>query len=305
METKSKKKPILSIIATIAIVGSGTTIGLLAGRNFFSHNRALPTINIEVDEKDNELYEKFTNLKTMKVELNRYTNEFRPYQLVRLGLLNFEKSSYAQITNTGVVNASVANQEVYSKYIKENNSYFSESLSYGLMKIGWRFYQTDNEIKVYKSEGLKTSSTAKWADNATDTFSEVSFKESWGKSMKRPFIYTLNRLTIKEESSKVEDNKFIVNLSLEPDLATTNYAKQMKMTSELSAFPTFNLVNLKLTLSSDLFILKNEIYEEYNVPYGFLAVDTKGTIVEEYTYNSNISIPSLNEDINYTKTEEN
>ena len=297
METKSKKKTILLTITTIAVIGSGATIGLIAGRKFFAPPD-LGSLDIDINENDDELYAKYINYKNQKVDIYRYLNEFRPYQLVKLGLMNFEKAEYAQITNTGTVNASIANQTVNSKYIKVNNSYFSESLSLGMMKIGWRFYQSDDEIKVYKSSKLNNAESAEWLSDVKETYNSESFKETWGKSMKMPFIYTINNLTIDNENSKIENECIIVNLSLKPNLATINYGKQMKKTSNLSDVPTFDLINLKLTLNKELVITKNEIYEEYDVPYGF-KVPTKGTIVEQYTYLENVDIPSLNEDANY------
>lgn len=296
METKVKKTSILLIVSTLVVVGSGALLGLILGRKFFAQD--LSNWNVEVDEKDDELYEKFIKLNNSKVNSAKYLSEFRPYQLVKIGLMNFDKASNAQITTTGTVNASIANQTINSKYIKTNNSYFSESLSSGLMKIGWRFYQTDDEIKVYKSSKLKNTESAEWISEVKETYNSDTFKETWGKSMKIPFIYTLNYLTIDKESSKIENENIIVNLSLKPDLSTINYGKQMKKTSDLSDVPTFSLVNLKLTLSSNLTILKNDIYEEYGVPYGF-TVQTKGTITENYTYLENISIPSLSEDVEY------
>lgn len=296
METKSKKTSILLIISTILVVGGGATLGLILGQKFFAQD--LSGLNVDIDENDDELYEKFLKLKDSNVSPEKYLEEFRPYQLVKLGLMNFEKSPFAQITNTGTVDASIANQTVYSKYIKTNGTYFSESLSSGLMKIGWRFYQSDDEINVYKSKKLNSTESAEWSNEIAETYNSKTFKETWGKSLKVPFIYTLNYLTVDTESSKIDGDDIVVNLSLKPDLSTINYGKQMKKTSDLSDVPTFELVNLKLTLSNDLTILKNEIYEEYGVPYG-LVVQTKGKITEQYTYLEGINIPDLTEDVEY------
>ena len=300
MKTKSRKSKILFTLASVLVIGSGALIGLMLGQKYFALDYS--GIDIEIDEKDDELYQKFLSLKNKNVQPSRYLSEFRPYQLVKLGLMNFEKEPYAQITNKGTVNASVTNQTICSKYIKYNDSYFAESLSSGLMKIGWRFYQTkENEIKVYKSSGLKDSESAQWPNTPKDVFTTSTFKETWGKSMTMPFIYTLNHLTVdkENETSKIDGDNIIVDLTLEPQLSTINYGKQMKETSGLSGVPNFSSVTLQLTLTHDLMIIRNDISEKYNTPYHGLPVSTKGTITENYTYLENISIPSLSEDVDY------
>ncbi|MCH5172018.1 MAG: hypothetical protein J1F31_04270 [Erysipelotrichales bacterium] len=297
MKKKVSKSSILFIVGSMLVVGSGTTIGLLLGQKYFDFD--IP--DAEIDEHDDSLYEKYLLLKKTNVTTSKLIDEFRPYQLVKLGLMNFEKASHAQITATGSVDASISNQSVTSKYIKINDTYFAESLSFGKMvKVGWRYYQTNDEIKVYKANKLSDTYSASWPneDKTTEVHTLESFKETWGKSMTLPFIYTLNSITVDEESCKEDGDNIVVDLSLQPELSTVNYGKQMKKTSDLKGVPTFNLVTLKFTLSSDLMITKNEIYEKYSVPYGF-SVPTTGAITEEYTYLDNISIPSLDENANY------
>ena len=297
MKKKFTKTSIFSIVGSLIVVAGGTTLGLWLGRKYFTYD--VP--NVEINEHDDELYEKYLLLQKTNASMSKLIDEFRPYQLVKLGFMNFEKTPYAQITSTGTVNAAVANQNVSSKYIKTNDGYFSESLSSGLMKIAWRFYQIDDEIKVYRSDNLIDTNSAEWPNEVKETYNSDSFKETWGKNLKLPLIYTLNQLTVdaEDENSTIDDDNIIVNLSLKPELSTVNYGKQMKKTSGLSDVPTFKQVTLKFTLSKNLTIIKNEIYEEYIVQFHVLPVSTTGTITEQYTYLDNISIPSLSEDADY------
>lgn len=300
MKKKLSKTTILYAIVGLVIVGAGATLGLIKGQEYFSPKINYADLDATTDENDEELYNQYLNLVSKNATKEQLSEEFRPYQLTKIALMNFEKTPNAQITNRGEVLAMGVEQIVRAKYVKQDQAYFSESLSSGVVSVAWRFYQNENVIKTYEGKLQKGSNEqATWNQDATSTYSVEEFKESWGKSMPSPFIYILNRKTVVSESCTFTNDNYVISLSLHKILSVGNYAKQMLMTSNLRELPIFDSVNLKLTLSSDLRIVKNEITEEYQVNKFGPWISTKGSIVEEYEYLDDVNIPKLKENAIY------
>lgn len=300
MKKKLSKSTILYTIAGLVIVGTGATLGFLKGQEYFFPKINYADFDESNNENDVELYSKYLSLIDKKVSKKQLSEEFRPYQLTKIALMNFEKSPYAQITNKGEVIAMGVQQFVRAKYVKKDQSYYSESLSSGVVSVAWRFYQNESVINTYEGNLIKGSyETAKWNENATYTYNIEQFKETWGKSMTNPFIYILNKKTVVSESCTFNEENFVITMSLHKVFSVGNYAKQMAMTSTLKELPVFDSVSLKITLSSDLKIIKNEITEEYQVNKFGAWISTKGSIVEEYEYVENADIPTLTENAVY------
>lgn len=275
---------VVTIIATAGAAVGGVLIGSSVFRQTYDPNA------VDVVEDDIEaLYKRYQ-------ECGGDYSSFEPYELANIGLYKATLHDSLRIVSKGDVVAAGVSQTVRGYSIKNNDSYFMENISKGLISCSWRMYQTSS-VKAYPGHDIDVE-TAKYDEGSASEYSLDDYASTWGKLLSRPNIYIISEDTVLEKSVSQEGSEYHVDLNLDPNKAVVNYVKQMKMVSGLSDYPVFYKVNLKFTLDSELNLKKINTAEQYEV--NKLGVHlSDGTLEDVYYYDEATPIPELNTPVVY------
>lgn len=294
-----KKKPFYIIISILSavILGIFTTLGVI----FIQEGTAseVDYDKISEDEIIDDIDVLYAQYKA--IESDKYETTFKPFQMALIALENLKTFDDTRVLTTGKAVADGITQEISGTSLRVGNSYFNESISASFfVKVAWRIYQSDDEVKTYKGK-YKDLTHANF-DVEPTTYTLDSFIDTWGRTYDKTTPYIISsKTTLNESLSKTSEGDFECSLNLDPELSVVNYVKQMKKISNLNKYPTFSSVKLIFTLDKDLFIKKIDIDEEY-VAIMLGSHNTHATMTDTYSYNTGIKIPSIEEAANYEKT---
>lgn len=278
---------VISLLTVVFVVGAafaGKYIGSTIFRKTYNPN------DIVVKEDDNEtLYKKYLACKGDYASL-------QAYEYANIGLYKATLHDNFRIVSKGSVTASGVSQSVRGYSIKDNDSYFMENISKGLISCSWRIYQNE-EVKTYKGKNIEVEKATYDEDNFIE-YTIDDYSSLWGKPLSRPNIYVISSDSVLSSDINLTDDNYIVNLELDPEKSVVKYVKQMKVVSGLSDYPVFSNVNLTFTLDKELNLLKINTSEKYEVNKLGVHV-SKGTLEDIYYYDEGTSIPSLNNPLTY------
>ena len=214
------------------------------------------------------------------------------YENVALAEFNLKNADTYIMYGTGKVET-VANQTVYSVKRFDGKTYMFESISKGLLTVADAFVMEKGSNTVTKISGNNVSAEhADWTGTKT-TISTTEFKENNGSLPSDAIAYLISSKTTKSSSAitetTIEGKKhYSFELTLDPISSVVNYVKQVKQTSGLSDYPSFDNITLSFTIDEDWNFVKFNIVENYRVPYGGLKPKCKGTL--NYTFQFNTAV---------------
>lgn len=291
---KNKKNFIITLVITVLSIGCGVGAGLYLGQEFITPQIDYSSYNeLELEDDNDALYNRY-----LSTNQSAYLSTFKPYELVNISLKKLSKEVSYRSTDIGAVVAAGVTQTIYGTSIKENDSYFNESISNSsLVKVAKRFYQIDDQVSIY-SGGVISSTIASWDSSSLQEMSTEDFEYLWGKTLDRSSIYIVSSKTILDEG-KVEKigTNYKVTLNLDPIKSVIRYVRQMKMMSDLSRSPDFTSVNITYTLDQNLRLLNCDINENYEV-WKFGKHASSSHLTTTYYYQGS-SIPDLNTNCQY------
>ncbi len=251
-----------------------------------------------VDDMD-ALLEKYRSVKN-EYTIAQYAQEFDPWDLANIALFRLNQNETYYSICKGKVETPALDQTIRAFAIKNQNSNFLENISRStLVKVATRFY-SDNTIRIYKGKPNSVDS-AKWEAEYSE-YSQENFKETWGKSLSKPFSYIISSKTcnVGNKVEEVEDN-YVIKLKLDKETSVINYVKEMVQLSNLDADPVFvDDIELNITINSDLQIVSTYCKENYKVKKP-VWMDATGEIVTNYYYDNVPEIPDLETNCNYTE----
>ena len=155
------------------------------------------------------------------------------------------------------------NQEIDSTKAIHNGVYYLKTISNSLL------------VKLYH-EAIISKNEVNYKTKASDDFSILSYKEYVNKFGNHPYSLNIEGFTITNESiiyikdlSTTDEN--IYEISLDGNICGTFNKIQMKEYGNLSDYPTYESVVLKLYIKDDFTPLKIELEAIYNAPYPVLG----------------------------------
>ena len=284
---------VTSVICSLALA-TGAGLGLFFGMKYLKPEQNYNFSAEALEDDSSLLMKKYENAK------GDYAN-FKGYELVNISLNKYDQTTNHYCKTDGYVEATGVTQTIKGTTIRNENSYFNESISASaLVQVAKRFYQdTADEIDVYVGSSIKNGSTAKWDANPEKEFTASEYEEAYGKQLSRSSIYVISSKTVLNSSYTIdENNNYIVEMSLDPTLSVIRYVKQMKELSGLERYPTFSSVEMTFTLDENLNLISRQVHEQYEVfKLGFHQSDS---YINDYYYpDATLSIPDLLTDCTY------
>lgn len=289
----NKKFWIPTISVSVVCIALGVTLGILLGQEYFHQEIDYANMDIAHLEDDNDaLYQKY-----LKTDPSKY-DSFKDYELVNISFKKVAEHNNVYTISRGAVDAAGVKQTVRSNYVKNGDSMFFENISASsLVQVAWRFYQNGNDVGIYEGS-YKDIESASFKEDKKTSLSKAEYDETWGKDLTRPSIYIISSKTVlSSEKSKVGSD-IVVSLDLDPTYSVARYVKQMINVSGLKKKPSFESVHIDFTLSNDLTLKQLSIREHYEVTM-FGVHDSIGTLVEDFTYDTEKPVPALNENAIY------
>lgn len=228
---------------------------------------------------------------------NEAKNDLQALDYYKIAIDNFYKKENYKIVGIGNV-YSIINQKVNSTNIKNNNRYFTESLSKsspGLINIaiGERYYK-ESEIKIYNGLPNEAATEAKWNQDG-ETVDEEEFFSRYYKKLSDPFPYIISSKTVIQEET-IDKSKF--KLTLDPKLSVYYYSKQMQYISKLDQLPIFSKVEFFFEIDDNYDFKQIKILEDYKTKK-ILSVNCSADMRLYFSYKI-ASIPSLDENCSYS-----
>lgn len=286
-----KNTVITGIVVTSGIAG-GLAAGIILGKML---STKAYTFDAPID----------TGLETdFSALMERYNAEpnaanFKPSEIANISWLRFAEETHTHTVAHCTVSAAIVKQKVCSHDVRDGDRWYSESVFYSsIKKGGFRFYQDDNNVFRYTASNPTADCTATWSKDTEYGYTKAEFEEAWGKTLDRPVIYIISDKTVISESIETVDNKWIVELELNPNKANERYARQMISMSNLEQPPSFQLLHLTFKIDQNFNLEQVKIHEKYTV-YVVGKNESDATNVIDFYHNSTESIPDLETDYVY------
>lgn len=245
----------------------------------------------------NPTEEQLTNWVTLAKEKNIKPNNLLPSQNFILAEYNATLATSFKAIANGLVET-IATQSIYSEKLFNGSAYTFSSISAGLLTIADCAYMEKGSDLVSSHKGNNvTSTSADWTGTVTN-YSKADYKELAGNTpdVLNPYIVTSKTL-LRDKSEDITlenyNGKQVYKFSfqLDPVKSVLNYIKQVRVTSGLSGYPTFDDVTLTVFLDEDWNFVRTEVVENYRIPYGGLQPKCKGTLNTDYSFNVPVTLP--------------
>lgn len=286
-----KNTVITGIVVTSGIAG-GLAAGIILGKML---STKAYTFDAPID----------TGLETdFSALMERYNAEpnaanFKPSEIANISWLRFAEETHTHTVAHCTVSAAIVKQKVCSHDVRDGDRWYSESVFYSsIKKGGFRFYQDDNNVFRYTASNPTADCTATWSKDTEYGYTKAEFEEAWGKTLDRPVIYIISDKTVISESIETVDNKWIVELELNPNKANERYARQMISMSNLEQPPSFQLLHLTFKIDQNFNLEQVKVHEKYTV-YVVGKNESDATNVIDFYHNSTETIPDLETDYVY------
>lgn len=216
-------------------------------------------------------------------------------------------------------------QDIQSAGIKAGDSYFSESISKGVLTTGARAYQDADGVDVYRTEKAEAETgkplVATWGTEAT-SYTLEEYAESWGYTLDHFGNYyfgdyeqdgVVKNTIITEPTSsedtaqlsyakRLENGHYEVYIRLDTVGGVLNYQRQMVTLSGLQDLPPFEFCNLTFELDEELLPISCKVHEKYTATLAALPIPapTEANLEIAYFPGATASIPELSQAVDYS-----
>ena len=288
-----KKKIILFSIIGVCVLGIITTTTLFLVMNVFRKGKKQDE-TVRVEDYD-------TNYDGVYASLNEKLAAKNYEQIISestdLGIIQYSLSKkvnekhYYSITK-GTSKALIATQDIYATFIKNNDQYYQESISAGLINTAKCFYTYGNETKEYSGKVNSDKESATYDSSNFTKYTKEELFEELGFDYSKPTIYLIHKDTLlSSEKEKDNNDNFVIKASLNPTLSTLKYIRQQKHMGSLEAYPEFSKVELTFTIDKELNLLSLRSVETSRVKKG-IWVTNNTDMIESFTFEAK-EIPEI------------
>ena len=286
-----KNTVITGIVVTSGIAG-GLAVGIILGKMLstkaYTFDAPLDT-GLEADYE--ALMQRYNE--------NQDVSNFKPNEVANISWLKYASEEHTHSVAHCMVHAAIVNQKVCSHDVRDGDRWYSESVFYSsIKKGGFRFYQDDKNVFRYTAINPKENCTADWSKDSEYGYTKEEFEDKWGKTLDRPVIYVISDKTVREEKLEVKDNKYIIDMEMDPEKANTRYARQMISMSNLEQPPSFKLLHLTFTVDMNYNLIQLDVHEKYTVQV-VGTNESEATNEIKFYHNSTETIPDLETDYEY------
>lgn len=203
-------------------------------------------------------------------------------------------SSWTAI-GTGKVET-IVTQTVYSAKYYDGTTYAFESISKGIVNVATiAVYGKDNtDVTTIVGNNIKETS-ASW-NGKSEKMTTEAYVDKNGGLPSNAIPYIISSQTVINSSdvteSEVDGKKlYSYTIALHPLKSVVNYIKQVKQTSGLSDYPTFNDITIDVVIDENWNFVKFNIVENYRVVYSGLKPKCKGVLNIDFTVNQPVTLP--------------
>ncbi len=246
---------------------------------------------------DKPTTDQINNWLTLAKQKGIKPTDLLPSQNFILAEYNASKAeSYSAIAN-GMVET-IASQTIRSEKYFDGTAYTSSSISKGILTVAELSYMKKDSgtIKTIKGNNV-TSTSANW-NGAEKTLSNNEYLEQVGllPNALNPYIVSSKTILANRAEDIVKttyNNKEVYKFTFQLDAVTSvlNYIKQVKYTSGLSDYPSFDDITQTVYIDEDWNFVRIEIVENYRVTFSGLKPKCKGTLNTDYTFNQSVTLP--------------
>jgi len=203
-------------------------------------------------------------------------------------------------------------------FVKFGEAMANYDLNQEIMSLATPLNGAFSYIKEYKNITLENGSSKVKYDGKVKKYSEEKFIEKFSCMPTYPFNYVLSSDSINSESLtvsnyfgeeinfdnsiKLDGNSYDIYVNLNVNTIDSNRNYMITTTSgqnalaEMSALPEFYSIGMNIKLTRDLKLVEMSTIEYYKVFTKLANTDTYGYNKIVFSYDSNVSIPTLNND---------
>ena len=287
-KAQKRRKLALQIVSMIMVVVVGAVGGFFAGSIYVSSK-----FNTNYDNFSEAQYRDDVNT-VLSSTLNNPSGAKKPYENV--GAVNaFVTAEYVlsnkaefEVTSMGSLQPSIGSkQSVYAYRCKKDGVVYLENISVGMMSVAEKLIYRNNVIEKYSGSNI-TQTSATWST----TFEEISydaFKEENGNAVDNPISYVVSSKTATAQSDTpkiLANGLYQFSLVLSNDSSVMNYVKQMKRTSGLTSYPTFDSIVLTFTIDENYNFYKITATESYTVVYFGVPAHCESVLTQTFSYDN-------------------
>lgn len=302
MKSKINYKTLtIATIVCVGLIAAGSFLGSLMGKRYF-----VPTVDYshivasDVEDDNSKAIQKYQKYQEADKPISDYVKDFTLPELAAIGFYQSGLQKYSVTESEGLVTATLGiKQDIRSYHIKDDQSYFFESLSKSsIVKVAKRFYQNTEDVEWY-SGSLKSLESAQWDATSKSSKAVDEFEELWGKELSRQSVYIISDKTVLDTSSVTTTEEGLnISFDLDPVYSVVRYVKQMVQMSELEADPIFSKVHYEMTLDTNFNMVSTHSEETYRVKkMGWNNAD--GWLNETISYGQETAIPNLETNCSY------
>lgn len=245
----------------------------------------------------NPTEEQLTNWVELAGEKNIKPSSLLPSQNFILAEYNATLAKSFKAIGNGLVET-IATQSIYSEKLFDGSAYTFSSISAGLLTVADCAYMEKGSDVVTSHKGNNvTSNSAEWTGAVTN-YQTSDYKDIAGNTpdVLNPYIVTSKTmLRDKTEDITLENYNgkqvYKFSIQLDPVKSVLNYIKQVRLTSGLSGYPTFDDVSLTVYMDENWNFVRTEVVENYRIPYGGLQPKCKGTLNTDYSFDIPVTLP--------------
>ena len=292
-----KKKLLITIIVSVVAIGSGVGLGIVLN-NFVLGQKGTDYSKMNPNDYSVDSEALLTKYESYG-KLDDYSTKLKNYEMINIGYALLKKEESTMSITKGDINAAGITQTVRSTNIKKNAQFFEEQISFSSMvKLAGRTYQENDDIKYYKGSEI-TKETASYVETDVTNFNPENYIKNYGKTPSEPLIFLISKNTIKESTITRDGTDYIIQCKMNKKSAVLNYVVQMKTLSNLTEYPSFEILDITFKLDKDLLIKQMISHEKYFARTSGVGSTCDGILTVNYYTGKSFRIPSLSENFDY------
>lgn len=238
----------------------------------------------------------FSNFVSIAHSQGKKPTDFTPAQNFALAEYHAQQANTWTAIGEGKI-STIVQQSMYSekKYNGEKATFVNISVS-DIVAVAkcFEYYNGENAVNVFNGSNPK-SNTATWTETSSQTTDE--FKANMGNLPNAIQPYIISDKTIVDGNTKenvVYDNlsgTYSFTIQLDNLTSALYYARQVKATGGLGAYPVFHSIIQTITIDENWNLISIEVKDRYDAIVG-IKVECSGYLKTYYTFNNpNIEMP--------------
>lgn len=198
------------------------------------------------------------------LEIPTFTNGVEAYMFAENVL---RMASGVHIEAKGIADAGIVKQPLRSVIKRDNNGqiYYLNASYSNFVKTATEAFYNNRMLKIRNTNSVTSDLSVKFDDKKWYSSSLTSYVAQYGM---RPdeMVYIVNENTVtRVEDFQFDGNKYTFKLILNPNTATVNYNKTLKVNANSSTDAKFSEVTLTVVINKDARFESIAIREKYTI----------------------------------------